>query len=78
MPTYKIACTWQVYGELEIDANTLEQAIEIAEDGTTALPDTDGYVDGSFEVDHELSEEINRDNLHVLEIWEKLAKKGKS
>lgn len=68
MPTYKIACTWQVYGELNIDAPTLEKAIEIAEDGDTPLPTESDYVDSSFEVDIQMTEELN--DLHILEIWQ--------
>jgi xylose isomerase len=68
MPTYKIACTWQVYGELDIDAPTLDKAIEIAEDGDTSLPVESDYVDSSFEVDIQMTEELN--NLHILEIWQ--------
>jgi hypothetical protein len=68
MPTYKIACLWQVYGELDIDAPTLEKAIEIAEDGDTPLPVESDYVDSSFEVDIQMTEELN--NLHILEIWQ--------
>lgn len=68
MPTYKIACTWQVYGELNIDAPTLEKAIEIAEDGDTPLPTESDYVDSSFEVDVQMTEELN--DLHILEIWQ--------
>jgi xylose isomerase len=68
MPTYKIACLWQVYGELDIDAPTLEKAIEIAEDGDTSLPVESDYVDSSFEVDIQMTEELN--NLHILEIWQ--------
>jgi hypothetical protein len=78
MPTFKIACTWQVYGQLEIEANTLEEAIEIAEDDATSLPQISDYVDGSFEVDHLVSEEINKHQLHVLEIWEKIRKEEKN
>ena len=78
MPTYRIACSWQVYGELLINASTLQEAIEIAEDDRTSLPPDSGYVDGSFEVDHQITEEINKDRLHVLEIWERMQKKGKS
>lgn len=68
MPTYKIACTWQVYGELEIDAPTLDEALIIAEDGDTPLPTESDYVDSSFGVDIPMTEELN--NLHILEIWQ--------
>jgi len=76
MPTYKIACTWQVYGELEIDAPTLDKAIEIAEDGDTPLPTTSDYVDSSFEVDHPMTEELNN-NMHVLDVWQGIENKRK-
>ena len=75
MPTYKIACTWQVFGELEIDAPTLDEAITIAEDGDTPLPTESDFVDSSFEVDHPMTEELN--DLHILEIQQEEEKKRK-
>jgi hypothetical protein len=75
MPTYKIACTWQVYGELDIEASNLEEAITIAEDGHTPLPVESEYVDSSFEIDYPMTEEIN--NLHVLEVWQELERERK-
>ena len=75
MPTYKIACTWQVYGELEIDAPTLDEAMIIAEDGDTPLPTESDYVDSSFEVDVQMTEQLN--DLHVIEIWQEEERKRK-
>ena len=48
MKTYKIPCYWRVYGFYEIEANNLEQAMQIAEDSN--LPDGE-YIEGSFEID---------------------------
>lgn len=57
MKTYKIPCTWEMYGVLDIRAKTMKEAIKIAEnDQTTDLPDERTYVDGSFEVDREICE----------------------
>ena len=57
MAIYRIPCTWEMYGVLEIEADSLDEAIAIAEDDDTDLPCDDHYVDGSFEVDHALLED---------------------
>lgn len=52
---YKIPCSWQVYGYMDIEADSLDEAISIAEDDSTPLPDGN-YVDGSFEIDNNMIE----------------------
>ena len=49
---YKIPCTWQMSGVYYIEAESLEKALEIAEDSN--LPEDASFVDGSYEVDHEM------------------------
>ena len=51
MKTYKIPCGWEVYGYLEIEAESLEAAVEIAERDDTNLPTESSYTEGSFWVD---------------------------
>ncbi len=50
MKTWKIPVSWEVVGMVEIQASTLEKAIEIAKtDDSIELPYGE-YVDGSFNV----------------------------
>ncbi len=50
MKTWKIPVSWEVVGMVEIQASTLEEAIEIAKtDDSIELPYGE-YVDGSFDV----------------------------
>ena len=58
---YEIPCSWEVYGTMEVEANSLEEAIELAERDDSPMPDASDYVDGSFEVDRDVAEEINKD-----------------
>ena len=58
MRKYHIPCSWQVYGRADVEANSLEEAIRIAEDDDFPLPEGD-YVDASFEVDRELAMELD-------------------
>jgi len=51
MKTYKIGVVWQVYGYVEVEADSLTEAVLIAEDAP--LPDNGEYIQGSFEVDHD-------------------------
>ena len=53
---YKIPVFWQVYGYMDIRAEGWDEAIEIAEDDATSLPSNADYVDGSFEIDHDIIE----------------------
>tara|TARA_Y100000296_G_C5095272_1_gene217010 strand:- start:143 stop:349 length:207 start_codon:yes stop_codon:yes gene_type:complete len=62
MKFYKIPCAWEVYGCVEVAANSLAEAIEKVEDDRFPLPSQFDYVDGSFEVEIQVAEEINNEN----------------
>ena len=51
---YNIPCSWTMYGHAEVRADSLEEATNIAESDQTALPRSGSYVDGSFEIDHDM------------------------
>ena len=53
---YKVPVSWQMYGYMDIRAEDWDEAIAIAEDDATSLPSNADYVDGSFEVDHDIIE----------------------
>jgi hypothetical protein len=50
MKTYKIPVSWEVCGSLEVSADSLDEAIRIAEEDETPLPEG-GYVYCSFNID---------------------------
>ena len=52
MKTFKIPCTWQMYGYYHIEADNLKEALQKAEDSN--LPTDADYVECSFEIDNEL------------------------
>lgn len=58
MKSWNIPVTWEVYGRVVIEANTLEEAMEKARDdeGVIPLPDENDYVDGSWRVTEEDAE----------------------
>ena len=58
MKSWDIPVTWEVYGRVVIEANTLEEAMEKARDdeGVIPLPDENDYVDGSWRVTEEDAE----------------------
>ena len=58
---YKIPCTWEMYGVLDIEADSLEDAVKIAEDDGHPLPDHQNYSDGSFVVNFEILKEYNKE-----------------
>lgn len=55
MDTYRIPLVWQMYGHCHIEANSLEEAINISLGPDTPLPDG-SYVDDSVTVDYEVLE----------------------
>lgn len=50
MKVWKIPVTWEMYGVVRVEADTLKAAMEIAEDpdGDIPLPKDGNYVDGSW------------------------------
>lgn len=50
MKTFKIPVTWEVYGVVEIEAETLSEAVDIFDDteDQIGLPTDWDYVDASF------------------------------
>lgn len=50
---YKIPCTWQVCGTMIVEAESLKDAITEAEINAP-LPSVTSFIDGSFEVNHEM------------------------
>jgi hypothetical protein len=60
--TYKIPCYWEVYGSTTVKANSLDEAIKIAEnDGFSGKRVRGVYVTDSFGVDHHFVTELNKE-----------------
>lgn len=59
MKTYEIPVVWSMIGKHIITANSLDEAIEIAED--LNLPEGT-YLEGSFEVDDVVYDEYDESN----------------
>ena len=53
MKTWKIPVIWQMMGFVEVEADTLEDAMEIARDdaGEIPIPDDGDFLGGSWELD---------------------------
>ena len=49
MKTYKVPVVWQMYGYVEVEAESMAEAIHEAQ--AAPLPEDASYVEGSFEVD---------------------------
>ncbi len=56
MNTYKIPCTWTMYGTYEIEASNIEEAAEKARH--LPLPENAEYIEDSFNVDTDLIHEL--------------------
>ena len=52
--TYRVPCSWEVYGSTVVEAESWEEAISKSEDAQ--LPSDGSYIDGSFRIDEELVE----------------------
>ena len=60
MKSWKVPVTWEACGTVWVEADTLEDAINIArdDDGVIPLPDDSDYVDGSWRVTDENVEAV--------------------
>lgn len=57
MKNYTIPVLWQVYSYMEIEASSLDEAIEIASD--SPLPQGSEYIEDSFMIDHDAISQHN-------------------
>ena len=69
---WRIAVDWEVFGEVEIEADTLEEAIQIGNEDNPpiSLPESD-YIDDSWHVNEEMSKVLNEDFLKNMKYKEK-------
>ena len=51
---YKLPVSWEVIATQEVEADSLAEAIMIAEETNLDLPENSEYLDGSYEVNREL------------------------
>ena len=60
MKSWEVPVTWEMCGMVTVQADTLEEAVEIArdEDGKIPFPDGAYYVDGSWDLSYDDVEEI--------------------
>ena len=63
MKTYRIPCTWTVSATMEIQANSLGEAIEIANEAP--LPTDTDYIEGSFEINNQIIPYLNKNRCAV-------------
>jgi hypothetical protein len=62
MKTYKVPVVYTMYGYVEVEAESMAEAVDEVENGggDMPLPSASDYVEGSFEVDHDgLVEEVD-------------------
>ena len=59
MPYYTIPMTWEIFGTIEIEADSLEEAIIKADLPETEMPSNGDYIEDSLRVDHEGAESYN-------------------
>lgn len=48
---YRVPVSYQMYGHVEVEADSKDEAAEIACGPTVGLPENGSYVEGSFQVD---------------------------
>lgn len=53
MKKWRIPVSWEMCGIVEIEANTLEEALEMAWDDSVDIPNNGSYIDASWRVDDE-------------------------
>lgn len=65
---FTIPVSWNVSSEIEIEATSLDGALEQAL--YCDLPEESNYIDGSFEVNTDCVEEMNLETLEMMKIDE--------
>ena len=61
MKTYTIDCSWQMYGHIDVEANSLTEAISKVENETKLSNINAEYISGSFQIDDSTYEEYENE-----------------
>lgn len=61
MENFKISVEYNMYGTVDVEAESLEEALKYAKENIDdlPLPDNSEYIDGSYKVDEESTRMIN-------------------
>ena len=68
---YKIPITWQSYETFEVEADSLEEAVEKGLKQFLSIPD-DKYINDSFEVDGIVRDDYPNEDFDINKIIQKL------
>lgn len=66
MPKFLISYTYSRCGSVEVEAESLEQAKELAGEASIHNAHNEFYVDDSFEVDDEFSHEVKEESSELV------------
>lgn len=61
--TFSISCDWTMSAVVEVEADSLEAAIAVVQEGNSPyhnLPNGE-YVEGSFDIDEDVCKELNKE-----------------
>jgi hypothetical protein len=56
MPKFRIAVEWEVCGIIEVEADSIDDAIEKVQDPDFPLPTDSDYIDDSFTINKEMTQ----------------------
>lgn len=62
---HKIAAYWQMYATIEVEADSLGDAIRIVNEPEFPLPTNSDYVEGSFQIDVDSTIDANQQILDI-------------
>lgn len=62
---HKIAAYWQMSATIEVEADSLEDAIRIVNEPEFPLPTNSDYVEGSFQIDVDSTIDANQQILDI-------------
>jgi hypothetical protein len=62
---YKIPVTWEVYDTIEVQGNSLEEALQWADAHKDEIPigDEPNYLDDSYQIDREFAKDLNEEEM---------------
>lgn len=67
MKKFRIIVTWNMMGSYIVNADTLEDAIDKVEAHETPLPKNGSYLEDSFEVDRDMSDEVTEGEMTAFD-----------